>query len=366
MFEKFFELNSDSANRARQWKRTTGKKVIGVMPEYFPSEVITALGAYPVHFKGTQIPISRADTYLQSFSCTTTRTILEQAMKGDMDYVDGFVFTTMCDNQQNLSEVFKKLFPEKPVINFMIPFANNASVRQPHLKQELDKAILGISRLTGTGFTEDGFRKARAVYEHRSALIKRLYDVRRRNPGAVSAYEFYSMLKAGAVAPVEEFTAMLDPVISELEKKPVRPVDSRIIISGITPEPLELTRVFDEIGMYIVDDDLTNGSRMHSKGVLSGIDGASIDKFVFGGTPCPTLFNPALDRRAYLADTAAADKAAVVLWQIKFCEPEAFERPDLMAYLKQRGIPVTSFEVELQMNSFEGIKTRLQAFKEIL
>ncbi len=366
MFEKFIEVNRDSANRARQWKQKTGKKVIGVMPEYFPSEVITALGAYPVHFKGTQIPISRADTYLQSFSCTTTRTILEQAMQGDMDYVDGFVFTTMCDNQQNLAEVFKKLFPEKPVVTFMIPFANDASVRQPHLKEQLDKAIAGISRITGTGFTQDAFQTARALYERRAALINRLYDVRRRNPKAVSAYGFYSILKADAVVPAEEFTALLEPVVSALENKDVLPVEHRIIISGITPEPLELAKVFDEIDLSIVDDDLTSGMRQFSRGVLSGIDGAGIDRFVFGGSPCSTLFNPAQDRRAYLADKAARDKAAVVLWQIKFCEPEAFDRPDLIAFLKQRGIPVTSFEVELQMNSFEGIKTRLQAFKEIL
>jgi benzoyl-CoA reductase subunit C len=366
MFENFFEANRDSANKARQWKKKTGKKVIGVMPEYFPSEVITALGAYPVHFKGKQIPISRADTYLQSFSCTTTRTILEQAMKGDMDYVDGFVFTTMCDNQQNLSEVFRKLFPAKHVINFMIPFANAAPIWQHHLKEELDKAIGALEPVTGKKFTQEGFKQAVSVYERRHALVKRLYDLRRRNPKALSSYEFYSIFKAGSVLPVEEFIGMLGPVVSELEKKAVQPVEHRVIISGITPEPLELAKVFDELEMYVVDDDMTNGARQHSKGVLSGVDAVSIDNFVFGGSPCSTLYNPAKDRRVYLADKAAENKAAVVLWQIKFCEPEAFERPDLMAYLKQHGIQVTSFEVELQMNSFEGIKTRLQAFKEIL
>jgi benzoyl-CoA reductase/2-hydroxyglutaryl-CoA dehydratase subunit BcrC/BadD/HgdB len=159
---------------------------------------------------------------------------------------------------------------------------------------------------------------------------------------------------------------MLEPVVSALEKEPVQPVEHRIIISGITPEPLELAKVFDELEMYVVDDDMTSGARHYSRGVLDGIDAVAIDDFVFDGSPCSTLYNPSKDRRTYLAGKAAENKAAVVLWQIKFCEPEAFERPDLMAYLKQHGIQVTSFEVELQMNSFEGIKTRLQAFKEIM
>ncbi len=366
MFEKFFEVNRDSANLARQWKQKTGKKVIGVMPEYFPSEVITALGAYPVYFKGTQLPISMADTYLQSFSCTTSRTILEQAMRGDMDYVDGFVFTTMCDNQQNLSEAFRRLFPSKTVINFMIPFSSNVQLRQEHLKEQLGSAVTQLEKITGNTFTRDSLEKALEVHKRQRGLINRLYDIRRRSPRTISAYAFYSILKAGYSIPIEEHISMLEPVVSALEKEPVQPVEHRIIISGITPEPLELAKVFDELEMYVVDDDMTSGVRHYSRGVLAGIDAVAIDDFVFGGSPCSTLYNPSKDRRTYLAGTAAENKAGVVLWQIKFCEPEAFERPDLMAYLKQHGIQVTSFEVELQMNSFEGIKTRLQAFKEIM
>ncbi|MGC8579966.1 MAG: 2-hydroxyacyl-CoA dehydratase subunit D [bacterium] len=366
MFEEFYEVNRNIANQIKQLKRKTGKKIIGVMPEYFPSEVITALDAYPVYYRGTHTPISKADTYLQSFSCTTTRTILEQALNGEMDDVDAFVFTTMCDNQQNLAEAFKRLFPSKPVIIFLIPFTSSIPIRQQHLKEQLDSAIGKLEEVTGNRFTMDAFKKAISMHERYNSIVNKLYEIRRNNPVALSSYEFYNVLKAGSVLPVEDFIKMLEPVLSQLEKKAVQPVEHRVIISGITPEPIDLLKVFDELEMYIVDDDMTNGTRHYSKGVLKGIEPVDIDNFVFGGSPCSTLFNPAKDRREYLAEKAKANKAGVVLWQIKFCEPEAFERPDLMNYLKQQGIQVTSFEVELQMSSFEGIKTRLQAFKEIM
>lgn len=366
MFEKFFEVNRNSTDVVGTGKKKTGKKVIGVMPEYFPVEVITALDAYPVYYRGTQMPISRADTYLQSFSCTTTRTILEQALNGEMNDVDAFVFTTMCDNQQNLSEIFRKMFPSKPVINFMIPFVSSVSLRQEHLKEQLGKAIADLEKVTGNKFTRDNLEKSKALHKKHIDLINSLYAVRKNNPKALSAYEFYSVLKAGSFLPLDEYIRMLDPVVQSLGKKPAENVPHRIVVSGITPEPLELAKVFDELEMYIVDDDLTSGTRFYSKGVLSGVDGKGVDDFVFGGSPCSTLFDQSRDRRSFLLDKARLNKAGVVLWQIKFCEPEAFERPDLMNYLKQNGIPVTSFEVELQMNSFEGIKTRLQAFKEIM
>jgi bcr-type benzoyl-CoA reductase subunit C len=366
MFETIFEINRDSAKTVKEWKKKTGKKLIGVMPEYFPSEIITALGGYPVHYRGTHTAISKADAYLQSFSCTTTRTILEQALNGEMDEIDAFVFTTMCDNQQNLAEVFKRLFPSKPVIIFLIPFTNSISIRQQHLKEQLDIAISKLEQVTGNRLTQEALKKAISVHEHYNMLINKLYEIRRYNPKAISSYEFYSTLKAGSFLPVEEFVHILEPIVSTLEKKEAQAVEHKVIISGITPEPLELTRVFDELEMYIVDDDMTSGARRYSKGILKGIEAVDIDNFVFGGSPCSTLFNPLKDRRIYLAEKAKNNKAGVVLWQIKFCEPEAFERPDLITYLKQQGIQVTSFEVELQMSSFEGIKTRLQAFKEIM
>lgn len=366
MFEKFFEVNIDSVNKIKQIKEKTGKKVIGVMPEYFPSEIITALGAYPVHFRGTHTSISKADVYLQSFSCTTTRTILEQALNGEMDDVDAFVFTTMCDNQQNLAEVFKRVFPSKPVIIFLIPFTSSIPIRQQHLKEQLDKAIKELEMITGNKFTLDAFKKAILKHEQYNSIITKLYEIRRNNPKTLSSYAFYSLLKAGSILPIEDFVNMAEPLVYQLEQKETQPVEHKVIISGITPEPLDLLKVFDELEIYIVDDDMTNGTRRYSKGVLKGIEPVDIDNFIFGGSPCSTLFNPSKNRSLYLAEKAKTNNAGVVLWQIKFCEPEAFERPDLTNYLKQQGIHVTSFEVELQMSSFEGIKTRLQTFKEIM
>lgn len=366
MFEKFFDVNTQGVDVVREWKKKSGKKVIGVMPEYFPAEVITALGAYPVYFRGTQMPISQADTYLQSFSCTTTRTILEQALNGDMDYVDAFVFTTMCDNQQNLAEVFKRLYPDKPVIIFLIPFTSTPASRQEHLKEQLDRAVAQLEKVTGNRLTAGEMAKASGLHERSHGLIEKLYAARRQSPGIVSAYEFYSLLKAGSFLPPEEYAAMLEPVVQTLGSKDAKAVSDKVIISGITPEPLALTKVFDEIDLHIADDDMTSGSRLISKGVLRGTDAKNVDDFVFGGSPCSTLFNPSKDRRTSLLDRARALHAGVVLWQIKFCEPEAFERPDLVHHLKENDVPVTSFEVELQMASFESIKTRLQAFKELM
>ncbi|MCK5202432.1 MAG: 2-hydroxyacyl-CoA dehydratase, partial [Desulfobacterales bacterium] len=50
----------------------------------------------------------------------------------------------------------------------------------------------------------------------------------------------------------------------------------------------------------------------------------------------------------------------------KFCEPDAFDRPQLMNRLKAEGIPAAFIDMELSMSNFEALKTRINAFCEIL
>jgi benzoyl-CoA reductase/2-hydroxyglutaryl-CoA dehydratase subunit BcrC/BadD/HgdB len=56
----------------------------------------------------------------------------------------------------------------------------------------------------------------------------------------------------------------------------------------------------------------------------------------------------------------------VLFWYIKFCEPDAFDRPQLMNRLKAEDIPAAFIDMELTMSNFEAIKTRINAFCEIL
>ena len=56
----------------------------------------------------------------------------------------------------------------------------------------------------------------------------------------------------------------------------------------------------------------------------------------------------------------------MLLWYLKFCEPDAFDRPQLMAHLKAADVPVSFIDLELTMTNFDAIRTRISAFCEIL
>jgi benzoyl-CoA reductase/2-hydroxyglutaryl-CoA dehydratase subunit BcrC/BadD/HgdB len=88
---------------------------------------------------------------------------------------------------------------------------------------------------------------------------------------------------------------------------------------------------------------------------------------LFNPAPCCCIYNPENDRHTYLLNKVKQSRAdGVLFWYIKFCEPDAFDRPQLMNRLKAEGIPAAFIDMELSMSNFEALKTRINAFCEIL
>jgi benzoyl-CoA reductase/2-hydroxyglutaryl-CoA dehydratase subunit BcrC/BadD/HgdB len=141
-----------------------------------------------------------------------------------------------------------------------------------------------------------------------------------------------------------------------------------VILSGMVFDPLEAQRLFDAAGVDVVDDDFASGWRSASKDTLRVNDlAAGIAEYLFGGAPCCCIHNPVQNRHDYLVQKVrATDADGVVFWYIKFCEPDAFDRPQLLARLGEEGIAATVVEIDLSIKSIESLRTRIQAFCEMI
>ena len=142
----------------------------------------------------------------------------------------------------------------------------------------------------------------------------------------------------------------------------------RLLLSGMVFDPLEIYKILDESGIHVVDDDFANGWRTVAKKDLRTDDlTRGITEYLFNPVPCCCIYNPDNDRHSYLLQQIKDSGAdGVLIWYIKFCEPDAFDRPQLMNRLKEAGIPVGFIDLELTMTNFDAIRTRINAFCEIL
>ena len=371
MFEPFHEIINNVTSTITHYEKKQGKPVIGVMPAYFPMELVEAAGGYPVQLWGNNLPLGKSDAYLQSFCCSVGRSVLELEMIGGAHMVKAYVFTSICDTLVNLKEIYSSLFPAKPSLEFSIPMTQTDEARKAYFKSTIESVIQGLEKITGGKITEESLKTACELYGETRHLQRKLYHLRRERPGLMKSHDFYAAIKAGFFLPKDIYNKLLSDLLDQLEESPIdnqpnhRP---RIILSGMVFDPLNLHHALDDLNLLVVDDDFANGWRTVAKPDLQTdnlIEG--ITQYVFGPAPCCCLYNPDIDRHEYLLQKIKYSGAAGVLfWYIKFCEPDAFDRPQIISRLKEEGIPTGVIDVELSMTHFDSIKTRINAFIEMI
>ena len=89
----FREAVKDPGAYARTWKQNHHKAVVGFFCSYAPEEILLAADVLPFRIFGSNKQISLADTHLQAYSCSLVRGALEDALGGDLDFLNGTVLS---------------------------------------------------------------------------------------------------------------------------------------------------------------------------------------------------------------------------------------------------------------------------------
>jgi len=368
MFEPFQAVVSNVRQTVTAYKKDLGRPVIGVMPAYFPLELIEAAGGYPVQLWGNNLPIRQANAHLQVFCCSVARSVLELELVGKADMVDAYAFTSLCDTLINLREIYRRLFP-KPTLELSMPITQTEKARRTYLSRVLERIYQDLEKITGRQPTADSLAAAARLHGRTRELQRELYRIRRERPGLIGNHDFYLALKAGFFLPRAVYNGMLEELVDRLSTM-TAPGGKRVrlVQTGLVFDPMPIYHLMDEAGIAVVDDDMANGWRSIAKQELrtdSLVEG--VTEYLYHPAPCCCLYHPGHDRHDYLLKKVRSAKAdGVLFWYVNFCEPDAFDKPQLVETLKKEGIPVASIDVELTMTNFDAVKTRINAFSEIL
>ena len=130
----------------------------------------------------------------------------------------------------------------------------------------------------------------------------------------------------------------------------------------------DIYSLIEAAGGDVVWDDLCTGSRYFDGDIgdetplLAGIADRYRKRMV-----CPAKHMDLTRRGTYLVQLTKAHRAAGVIFVLlKFCDPHAFDYPYMKKMLDAAGIPSLLFEVEDQQIVAGQVRTRCEAFIEML
>jgi benzoyl-CoA reductase/2-hydroxyglutaryl-CoA dehydratase subunit BcrC/BadD/HgdB len=165
------------------------------------------------------------------------------------------------------------------------------------------------------------------------------------------------------------YTAKMGALIEELQKRPPEAFDGvKAVATGLLSEPGEILSLFEKYRIAIVADDLAQESRQFRTPARK--EGSVLERMAWRTVDqrgCTFLYEKEKTRGQMLMELVRTSGAtAVVVFLMKFCDPEEFDYPIYKEELEAAGIPILYLEIDQQMDSFAQIETRIQAFAEML
>lgn len=367
----------DYGLRARELKGQ-GKKVIGYLCALTPVEIITAAGLVPFRIKGdVNEPITRADTQMETIVCPLVRSCFDLSLKGKYEFLDGLVIPHACDSIVRTYDVWK----------YSLGLGYNHFINMPHsdddsslefFEAELATFRKSLGGFAGKEISDEALARAIELCNQNRARVRELYELRKSAPPLISGAEITRVLTAAMSIPVEESLELLGSVIEEVKKRERAPAGgaTRIMVVGAQVDDMAFIKLVEDSGASVIADDLCPGGREHwsdvdvTRAPLGGIAERYLRKINCGRTyrEMGGTYAEYLEHRFGHIGRAIKDFKAdgVILYIYKYCDPFGFEVPQVKSYIESLGTPVLYLEDEYSMSTIGRMRTRIQAFLELV
>jgi benzoyl-CoA reductase/2-hydroxyglutaryl-CoA dehydratase subunit BcrC/BadD/HgdB len=355
-----------------------GNKVIGTFCVYVPEELILAVGGTCVGLcAGAEIGIDEAEKVLPRNTCALIKSFMGFKLAGLCPYIqasDLVVGETTCDGKKKAYEILDD-YKEIYVMEI------------PQMKAERDRTLWRgevirfkekVEEITGRKITAEGLRQGIKIVNEKRKALQRLSQIRRTIPSPISGLDALLVNQIAFYDDPIRFTKNINALCDELEDRVKKGVGvtkngiPRILISG-SPMALpnwKIPFVVETSGAIVVAEESCVGERStrdlvdETGRTLDDMIGAITDRYMKIDCAC---FTPNEERMDHVIELAKDFKVnGVIHYSIQFCTPYSVEAYKVEKALQQIGIPILKIESDYGMEDIGQLKTRIEAFLEMV
>jgi len=344
---------------------SAGTKIIGYFCTYTPVEVVHAAGFLPVRVLGGTGPLKHADALVPAFVCPYMRLALDKALAGCRAYLSGIVQGYTCDVACGLVRIWQENVPGEIFHTVPLPYNDSPDARR-YLRAGFAE-LAGKLNAIGGAFTEESLYESFLLYEEVRGILHALFHLRAQNRLGLSAGELLTAVLAGFVTRPEDYLLMLRDLADRVATTAKARSGIPVLVSGSVLEDPAVLDIIESAGGRISADDLCSGLRSAQPTLSEASDPVErlMDR-MFRRIPCPAR-SRAEERLSRLLDMVNESGARGVIFLLqKFCTPHLADQPTLIEGLRQHGVPSAVVEMDETGANAERLKTRVEAFFEML
>lgn len=354
------------------------KPIMGWVCTYTPVEIIIAAGFHPYRIIPTADP-SLANSYLDSNFCPYVRSCLGEALGKRPEYVDNLIIVNSCDAMRRLYDTWRHYVQGGFIYLLDLPRDDSAKAIR-YYQDNLQLLIDRLEEKFKIKISEDSLYQAISVCNKTHELLAELSDLYVNEQVSLSAVEFLQIIKGSMIFPQEEYNGLLEKFIKDVKKEEDILLNSsgirnksKILITGTVMDDLSIAEVIENYGGKIVFVDMCTGNRYFQNQIplktskkINNNPLQLLAKYYLSKTPCPRMMNLEKRWEYFLKIIKDNQVKGVIFYNLKFCDTSFFELPIIRERLQKYGIPSLCLEGEFASSTSGRIKTRIQAFLEVL
>ncbi|MFC2145226.1 2-hydroxyacyl-CoA dehydratase subunit D, partial [Actinomycetota bacterium] len=357
---------------------------------YTPEEMIIASGFNPVRILGSK-KLNKSESYFPINFCPYLKSSWE-ALLDAKDTLSAVIFTNSCDGMRRLYDTAEHYLKDIPVYMLDVPRNTNDRAKG-FFASNIEGLKVFLESLSGSYIGTDKITEAVELMNRKRTLLSDFSRLFFNDHTDLTISDYYKIMELSTSSYINDFISEFDKFLDSLspEKntepglstKPAKTRSNNIpeimIIGNLITED-KLWDMLSSIDLRLVSDDLCISSRYYSK----LIDIKSPDQSNSGTMPEEDRLLKAISER-YLdkphcmrvADMGAKiaeienkvkedDVQGVIFISLKFCDTMLYSFPLIKKALGKLKIPVLYLEIEYNNFSAGQVKTRTQAFLEML
>jgi benzoyl-CoA reductase/2-hydroxyglutaryl-CoA dehydratase subunit BcrC/BadD/HgdB len=373
-------VKQDKSLISTRLQGTDNKKLIGTYCIMAPEELIYAAGAIPVRLCGGSYEASSiGDELVPRDTCPVVKASVgftSLNLISLYQICNAVIVPTTCDAKRKMGEELSK-FTEVWMLE--VPHVKETEGARKQWLEHIKALKKDLEKLTGKKIRRKALQTSIRMIASAQYEARRLYEIRKSAAPVIMGREAMLALNAYSYDTAFEWTKAMAGLNDELES---RRDNGRIVAGSNAPRMLiagcppifpnwKIPSLIEEMGAVIVADESCMGSRYlydpigvtekSMRNMMAGIAARYLMPCV-----CPS-FAPNEDRLYRLLQMVDEFKISGIIYHVlKGCVIYDFELIRVEKIMKEKGIPMLRVETDYSPEDVEQIRTRVEAFVEML
>ena len=348
-------------------------KKVGYLCTYTPPELLTAAGvAYGRIDKcGTPSVVAEGEVVVKSVFCDMAKSVIGHFRTKDPfhDALDQVVTFYTCDTMRATSNAINHYF--KPSYGYVVPRTGDKPSARDFFRGEMIAFKNDLEKLTGKPLEEAKVREAIQLHRKLRQTIHKISDLRKRNRPPLSGSDFLEITRAYRSLPAQEQLPILEDLHNRLAAVPDDDAPRlRVMICGgiMADGDRRLMDLLEkDIGVNVVVEDHCTGLSPFYYDIEETDDPyRDLANAYLDQAPCARQ-SPLTKRIDFAGNLAQEYKVdAVIYYTLKFCPSFSQTKGLFMRRFHEIGLPALELDTDYSQGDTGQIKTRLEAFIEVL